>query len=342
VQGNAAAGSGYDKAWADSLRARFAEVGLEADVTLAASGDGCGSLTSAFLHYGLIHLAFNMYALWDLGGLTERLYGRGRFLWLYLFAALTGSLASLWWNTDPPVNAAGASGAIFGLLGGLLAFVINARNRVPKAIMNAHRNSALLWGGYSLLFGAANAGLIDNAAHVGGLLGGFAIGWLLARPVDPQVRRQPGGMQLAGAFLGGALILGGAFWAVMHPSAEAAQVRDYERFDAQLPAREGEAVEQMQRAFEMGKAGNGAGFRAQMTGAAGKWRALEVELRAMQIDSFVARVHQREAYLRYIVARRRYCEASAQYTPGGDKAAIEAADAEVEAAIAGLKAGGEQ
>jgi rhomboid protease GluP len=307
---------------------------------LTASGEWWRLLTSAFIHYGLIHLAFNMYALWDLGGLTERLYGRGRFLWLYLFAALTGSLGSLWWNTDPPVNAAGASGAIFGLLGGLLAFVINARNGVPKAIMKAHRNSALLWGGYSLLFGAANAGLIDNAAHVGGLLGGFTMGWLLARPVDPQLRAQPGGMKLAGAFLAGALMLGAAAWAVMHPGAEAAQVRDYERFDAQLPTREHEAIQQMQRALEMSKSGNGAGFRAQMAGAAQKWAALENELRAIEVGASVERVHRRELYLRYIDARRRYCELLSRYSEGDDTAPIEAVAAQMNAAIAELKADG--
>ena len=65
-----------------------------------------------FLHFGLVHLAMNMWALWGAGGLVERLYGNLAFLSIYLFAGLTGSFASLYWNADKVVSA-GASGAVF-------------------------------------------------------------------------------------------------------------------------------------------------------------------------------------------------------------------------------------
>jgi membrane associated rhomboid family serine protease len=76
-------------------------------------------LTSLFLHLGVWHLLFNMWALASFGPLAERLYGSANYLLLYLVAGVTGSLVSISWQ--PEVNSVGASGAIFGILGSLLA-----------------------------------------------------------------------------------------------------------------------------------------------------------------------------------------------------------------------------
>jgi len=96
---------------------------------LTASGEWWRLFTAMFLHFGLVHLLLNMWALLSLGMLTERLYGSARFAMLYLFAGMVGSLASYYWH--PNLNSAGASGAIFGVIGALLAFMLNPRTRIP-------------------------------------------------------------------------------------------------------------------------------------------------------------------------------------------------------------------
>ncbi|NWB45179.1 rhomboid family intramembrane serine protease [Pseudomonas gingeri] len=142
-------------------------------------------VTSVFVHFGLIHLMLNMFTLYQIGRLAERLYGSGRFLMLYLFAGVTGSIASLLWH--PMINSAGASGAIFGVFGGLLVFVLKYRHELPKSIAVQQRVSILVLIGYNLLYGFTHPG-IDNGAHLGGLLGGVLLGLTLARPLDPTVR----------------------------------------------------------------------------------------------------------------------------------------------------------
>jgi rhomboid protease GluP len=170
--------------------------------------------TSMFLHFGLLHLLFNMWALWSLGQLTERLFGSAYYLAVYLFAGLCGSVASLLWH--PSINSAGASGAIFGVLGGLLAFMVNPRTRIPASIVAAQRNSALVFVAYNLLNGFAHAG-IDNAAHIGGLLSGFAFGWVLGRPLDAESRQNPAA-RLAAAAAAAIVAITALSWPLTHPS----------------------------------------------------------------------------------------------------------------------------
>jgi rhomboid protease GluP len=172
--------------------------------------------TSMFLHLGLPHLLFNMAALVSLGPLAERLFGSGRFLLLYLFAGLCGSVSSLLWN--PNVNSAGASGAIFGVLGGLLAFMVNPKTKIPASVSVAQRNSALVFVAYNLLNGVTHAG-IDNACHIGGLVSGFAVGWLLARPLESEARHEDWSGLLTGVCLSAAALLA-LSWPLAHPSPE--------------------------------------------------------------------------------------------------------------------------
>jgi rhomboid protease GluP len=160
------------------------------------TGEEWRLLTSAFLHFGLIHIALNMFALYQAGGLVERLFGSTRFAVIYLLAAMSGSVASGWW--DPLRNSAGASGAIFGVYGALLAFMAVRRVDIPPSMLKSISRSALAFCLYSLVIGAAHP-LIDNACHVGGLLGGFVAGAILARPFNIEARaaRQPARLLVA-------------------------------------------------------------------------------------------------------------------------------------------------
>jgi membrane associated rhomboid family serine protease len=137
-------------------------------------------LTSMFLHFGLIHIAFNMLALYVNGTVAERIFGSLRYLVIYLLAGLCGSVASLLWHSQ--VNSAGASGAIFGILGAMIAFYLRKEGGVPPSVLKAQLNSAALFVFYNLVLGASVH--VDNAAHLGGLAGGFVMGFLLSRPLQ--------------------------------------------------------------------------------------------------------------------------------------------------------------
>jgi rhomboid protease GluP len=145
---------------------------------LTLGGDWWRLLTSMFLHGSLLHLGFNMLVLYQAGQLAERIFGSLRFTGLYLIAGLCGSLGSVLWN--PHVNSVGASGALFGLVGGLLAFIRREHSGVPPTVVKDLQGSLLPF----LLFNIV-AGFVyphtDNAAHIGGLAGGWLAGHLLAR-----------------------------------------------------------------------------------------------------------------------------------------------------------------
>ena len=143
--------------------------------------------TCAFLHFGLLHIACNMYFLHMLGRLVERLYGRLFYILMYIFAAFTGSLASLLWNEDA-VTSAGASGAVFGVVGMLCAYLIIRKNEIPRQVFDSLKKNMILVILMNLAFGASVSG-IDNAAHIGGLLGGCLAGLILTRSLTPQKRQ---------------------------------------------------------------------------------------------------------------------------------------------------------
>jgi TPR repeat protein len=146
-----------------------------------------------------------------MGRLIERMFGSLHYLFLYVFAGLCGSSASLWWH--PAVNSAGASGAIFGLLGGLLAFVVNPATGVPATVVARHRSTALVFIAYNLLNGFTHRG-IDNACHMGGLVGGFVMGWMLARPLSPAAREEESRWALSAAL--GLAALTAVGWTLAH------------------------------------------------------------------------------------------------------------------------------
>jgi len=143
-------------------------------------------LVAIFLHYGILHLAFNMWALWNAGRLTERLFGHTNFAWIYLFSGLFASLSSLYWNQDD-VASVGASGAVFGVFGALIGYLVRQRHTVPELLLKQLLKTALFFTGFALVFGLT-VPAIDNAAHVGGLVSGLLLGLLLAKPLP---RKRP-------------------------------------------------------------------------------------------------------------------------------------------------------
>jgi rhomboid protease GluP len=130
-------------------------------------------ISNCFLHIGIFHLLMNMYALLYIGVLLEPHLGRTRFISAYLLSGITASIASLWWH-DLTISA-GASGAIFGMYGVFLAMLTT--NLIEKEARKTLLISIAVFVGYNLVYGLK--GGIDNAAHIGGLLGGLIIGYAL-------------------------------------------------------------------------------------------------------------------------------------------------------------------
>lgn len=122
-------------------------------------------LTAVFLHADLTHIGFNMYALFIWGKYAEALYGKARFVALFLLAGLMGTAASYAFND---ANSLGASGAIYGLFGALLYF----RKYDKTMFTRVFGTQILIYIGISLALGFFSA-YIDNTGHVGGLAGGY-------------------------------------------------------------------------------------------------------------------------------------------------------------------------
>lgn len=131
-------------------------------------------LTSAFAHASIIHLIVNMYSLYIIGEQVENYFGKIRFLVIYILSALSGSLLSIVFNTGFSV---GASGAIFGLLGSLLYFGYHYRLYLSSVLRNQIIPLILL----NLMIGFMTPG-IDNACHIGGLLGGYLATMIVGVP----------------------------------------------------------------------------------------------------------------------------------------------------------------
>ena len=157
--------------------------------------------SAMFLHFGVVHLAFNMWALWDGGQLVERMYGPARFALIYFASGLAGNLLSLVAHGGQAVSG-GASGAIFGIYGALLVFLWQARRTLHPQEFRWLFWGALGFSGATIAFGFMVTG-IDNAAHVGGFVSGLLSGVVLLRPLDasPRVLRRDRGLA------GGALAL---------------------------------------------------------------------------------------------------------------------------------------
>jgi rhomboid protease GluP len=150
---------------------------------LVAEGETWRLVSSVFLHSGVVHLGFNMLSLYFLGSFVEEAFGRSRFLALYLLSGVSGGLAYLYFGGfNAP--AVGASGAIFGLLGGVLGYALR---RGTFSWQNPLIRQLVILLALNLYLGFSIPN-ISNTAHLGGLAGGFAFGWLVAPTVYSRKR----------------------------------------------------------------------------------------------------------------------------------------------------------
>jgi rhomboid protease GluP len=160
--------------WVGGLhnRMRVIETGaISRDEVLA--GELWRLISGGFLHASAEHLIGNLIMLFILGMACEHAFGRGPFLFLYVSACAAGSLLAM----SEAMPTVGASGAIFGLAGALLATIVAHRHRIE---LRDHRVAIVLtvWAIYTLGLGLLSP-IVSNACHVGGLLGGLVLGWLL-------------------------------------------------------------------------------------------------------------------------------------------------------------------
>jgi rhomboid protease GluP len=148
-------------------------------------GESYRLFTSMFLHFGMEHLLNNMLVLFVLGQRLEPILGHIRFLLIYLLGGMAGNVVSLIMDMRGQNYAvsAGASGAVFALMGAILYVLIRNRGRV--ADLTARK--ILVMTGFSVYLGFASSG-VDNAAHLGGMLGGFLLALLLYHP--RKIRKQ--------------------------------------------------------------------------------------------------------------------------------------------------------
>lgn len=165
--------------------------------------------TALFIHFGLLHLGMNMWALRDVGRLVERLTGPWRFTAVYVGSGILGNLLSLVVQGNKAVSG-GASGAIFGLYGALLVLLWRERRRVDPAEFRWLFGLASIFIVLMLGMGWVIPG-IDNAAHGGGLVSGALLAHALARPWT--VSRPLGWL---GPSLAGCALLLGAGWLTAH------------------------------------------------------------------------------------------------------------------------------
>lgn len=137
-------------------------------------------VSSMFVHFGFAHLASNMVVFCYVGPIVERMLGSIGFLATYLAAGIAGALVAV--GMHPISVEAGASGAVFGIYGALIAILALERKSVPPEVRTNLMGYALVFVAFNLLHSLRPE--ISMAAHVGGLIGGFACGLALARPLS--------------------------------------------------------------------------------------------------------------------------------------------------------------
>ena len=135
-------------------------------------------LTYAFLHGDLMHLLFNMLWLGTIGPMIEEAYGKSKFILLYVLLSIGAGLVSHF-SRYGHNNSVGASGAILGLIGVMIAY--GFRNKTSMG--DAMKSMGIRWAVYGVVFGFIMPGNVDNAAHIGGVVCGFVLGYLISDAV---------------------------------------------------------------------------------------------------------------------------------------------------------------
>jgi rhomboid protease GluP len=140
-------------------------------------------VTCTFLHIGFLHLLFNSLALWSFGRDLEKLYGTVKFVLIYLVSGIAGSGAS--YLLAPRAVSAGASGAIFGLIGLSLVFGYRYRSSIPPQLKSRFGSGILPLLFYNVMLGIRPRSGIDIYAHLGGLAAGIILGFIVPASIRP-------------------------------------------------------------------------------------------------------------------------------------------------------------
>jgi rhomboid protease GluP len=144
---------------------------------LMAAGQWWRLITAGFLHGGLLHIGMNLWVLFDLGTQVEEAFGTRRYLAIYVFSTITGFWASTWWS--PGATSVGASAPLFGCIGAMIAFGTMMRASAMGSAIKSHYTR---WAVYGFIMGLLPGMRIDNAAHLGGLAGGFVVAYIAGTP----------------------------------------------------------------------------------------------------------------------------------------------------------------
>ena len=168
-------GAGHSDAFLNLDGETLYRFGAKFRASILQLGEWWRLVTAGFLHGGLMHIAMNLYVLYDLGPQLEELYGTNRYLVIYLLSSAGGFLASTYWANTLSI---GASAALFGLIGAMIALGVRSQSSMAAAIRATYIRYAI--GG--LLFGLLPYFHIDNAAHIGGLATGFAVAYVAGTP----------------------------------------------------------------------------------------------------------------------------------------------------------------
>jgi rhomboid protease GluP len=205
---------------------------------LTLSGDWWRLFTNIFIHFGIIHLAMNMYCLYTVGIYLEPMLGKTRYITAYFCTGVLASIVSLWWHKEG-VNSAGASGTIFGIYGLFLALLTT--QLIPKKIRTTLLQSIGFFVAYNLIYGLKSG--VDNAAHIGGLISGFIIGYGYVYSVKKEKQQQKVPWVLPAAILLTAMITYGYLQQNRTPETDrkaiknevnAATFKDNEKFNKKL------------------------------------------------------------------------------------------------------------
>jgi rhomboid protease GluP len=143
---------------------------------LMVQGEWWRLVTAGFLHGGILHILMNSWVLFDLGAQTEEHFGTSRYLTIYFVATVAGFLNSFYWN--PMTPSIGASAGIMGLIGAMIAMGIRDRTAWGAEVRRFYTR----WVIYILVMGLIPFFATDNAAHIGGVAAGFAIGYVAGTP----------------------------------------------------------------------------------------------------------------------------------------------------------------
>ncbi len=152
-------------------------------------------VTAGFLHASLLHIAMNMWVMFELVAEVEQFYGSSRLAVIYIFSSIAGFYASLLWA--PMTLSVGASAPCFGLIGAMMAIGLRRDNPMAQAVRHYYRR----WAIYGLIFSFMPFMHIDIAAHIGGLAGGFLAAYFVGLPERPNSPRERFMQALAGIAL---------------------------------------------------------------------------------------------------------------------------------------------